>query len=223
MTEEGFIGGSSFTTPEEDNKELISPPNSPLPNKIKSNIQVCSVVHAEEFLNDNQCDAILKSTVDELWVDGGVEGNIQGKKGTKSIRSCKQQGLPMTTEGWPYTYILDIIQQANKMKYSFDLSGFMNYDSPMVIKYKNKDHYDWHIDVGKDYSNRKLSFIIQLSDSDEYEGGDIEFLGMITKTEEFRKKGTIIIFPSFLGHRITPIKKGVRHAIVGWVHGPTFV
>jgi len=223
MKEEGFIGGSSFTTPEDDNKELISPPNAPLPDKVKSNIQVCSVVHSEEFLNEKQCDAILNSLLPDLWIDGGVEGNVQGKKDIKNIRSCKQQGLPMTSEGWPYTYILDIIQQANNMKYNFELSGIMNYDSPMVVRYNKKDHYDWHIDVGKEYSNRKLSFIIQLSDPDWYDGGDIEFLGSVVKTEIFRKKGTIIIFPSFLGHRITPVKKGERHSIVGWVHGPTFV
>lgn len=222
MTETGFVGGSSFTTPETDN-ETVSPPNAPLPNTIKTNIQVCSVVHAEQFFNDKQCEAIINSSVEELWVDGTVEGNVQGKKRTKNIRSCKQQGLPMTSEGWPHTYILDIAKSANTMKYNFELSGFMNYDSPMIVKYEGKDHYDWHLDVGKDYSNRKLSFVIQLSDSDEYEGGDLEFMGMITKTEQFRKKGTIIIFPSFLGHRITPIKKGIRYSVVGWVHGPTFV
>jgi PKHD-type hydroxylase len=219
MTTESFSGGSSFTElgSEKNQTELISPPNAPIPDKLKNNPQLTSIVHSLDFLSDKQCSALINSAVEEIWEDGDVVGE------NKDMRSCKQQGLPMNPEGWPYTYILEIIKHANEMKYNFDLSGFMNIDSPMLMKYSKKDHYDWHIDVGAGLSNRKLSFTIQLTDSDEYEGGDIEFLGIKTKTEEFRKKGTIVIFPSFIPHRVTPIKKGVRHAIVGWVHGNSFV
>ncbi|WP_299006958.1 hypothetical protein [uncultured Tenacibaculum sp.] len=37
-----------------------------------------------------------------------------------------------------------------------------------------------------------------------------------------REKGTIIVFPSFMMHCVTPITKGVRKSIVGWVAGPPY-
>jgi len=83
-------------------------------------------------------------------------------------------------------------------------------------------HYDWHVDTGNEVCHRKLSFTIQLSDSKDYKGGDIEFIGSKVDKEAFRQRGVCIIYPSFLPHRITKVTKGVRHAIVGWIHGPTF-
>ena len=72
-------------------------------------------------------------------------------------------------------------------------------------------------------STRKISITVQLSDPADYVGGDFKF----TKDLEFadgaqeivRKKGTIIAFPSFLYHQITPITEGVRYSLVGWYEG----
>jgi PKHD-type hydroxylase len=114
------------------------------------------------------------------------------------------------------------MKQANEARFKFDVSGFMNYDAPMIMEYSKGCHYDWHIDVGKAVPNRKLSYTIQLSKPDDYEGGDLEFLGTETNTEAFRQQGTCIIFPSFLAHKVTKVKNGTRYAVVGWVHGPTY-
>ena len=76
------------------------------------------------------------------------------------------------------------------------------------------------------YSTRKISYSIQLSDEDEYEGGDLViFPDDITDEEKlsFRRKGTIILFPSYRAHCVTPVTKGTRNAIVGWVHGNAFL
>ena len=67
---------------------------------------------------------------------------------------------------------------------------------------------------------RKLSFSLLLSDPDTFEGGDLAF-----PTGPFaaaRAQGTLALFPSFLLHRITPVAAGDRHAVVGYVLGPTF-
>ena len=71
---------------------------------------------------------------------------------------------------------------------------------------------------------RKLSFTLQLSDSDEYTGGDLEFAELNGGDQEefkkdMRKKGTVIVFPSFLQHRVTEVTEGQRHALVGWREG----
>jgi PKHD-type hydroxylase len=76
---------------------------------------------------------------------------------------------------------------------------------------------------------RKLSFILNLIDGNEYEGGDILFdlgnhnpNGQVYKNDMARKKGTIIVFPSFIYHCVTPVTKGKRMSLVNWCLGRPF-
>lgn len=76
---------------------------------------------------------------------------------------------------------------------------------------------------------RKLSFILNLTDGNEYEGGDILFdlgnhntEGQIYKNEIMRKRGTVIVFPSFVYHCVTPVTKGKRMSLVNWCLGRPF-
>ena len=87
-----------------------------------------------------------------------------------------------------------------------------------------KGHYEWHIDYGMKSPQRphprKLSFSLGISDKDEYEGG--ELLTKINAKESSIKldKGEIVIFPSWMLHKVTPVTKGLRKVIVGWGIGP---
>ena len=68
---------------------------------------------------------------------------------------------------------------------------------------------------------RKLSFTLQLSDPDEYEGGNVQLIDDSGKSYIApRQRGTIILFDSRTQHRVIKVKKGVRKSIVGWVLGP---
>lgn len=77
--------------------------------------------------------------------------------------------------------------------------------------------------MGPGKANRKLSLVCQLSDPSEYEGGEFQINpgGSILVPE--RTKGTVIIFPSYLVHRVAPVTKGTRRSLVLWVEGPAFV
>ena len=185
---------------------------------LKANNQFCSILHAQ-FFDSKQCDAIVNQSIEELWMSGEtIDGGVN-----KKVRNVEQQVLPISDKGWPLTRILELARQANNVRFKFDISGFLDIDAPMLMKYEKGGHYDWHIDAGNKICHRKLSFTLQLSDSKDYQGGDIEFIGSKVDTKAMRQKGTIIVYPSFLPHRITKITKGVRHAIVGWIHGPTFI
>ena len=199
-------------------KEISQPPPAVDKESIQTNDLFTSIIHAT-FLSPEQCDAIKNACESPLWIQGEVNSGQIDKK----LRNVKQQGLMMNEEGWPHTRILDLMKQANETRYKFNVSGFMNYDAPMIMEYGKGCHYDWHIDVGKSVPNRKLSFTIQLSKPEDYEGGDLEFLGTEINKEAFRQQGTCVIFPSFLAHKITKVKSGTRYAIVGWVHGPTYI
>jgi len=73
---------------------------------------------------------------------------------------------------------------------------------------------------------RKLSLIVQLSDEKSYEGGTFEIKSVtgepLDVPENALSRGSVIVFPSYLEHRIAPVISGVRHSLVGWYHGDPF-
>ena len=202
---------------QKNNVNPTTNPTQPTQVQLNANNQFCSILHAS-FFQPNQCDAIVKQCVDELWMSGETIGGGVNKK----IRNVEQQVMPIDQQGWPLTRILELAKQANNARFKFDVEGFLDVDAPMIMRYTKGGHYDWHVDTGNSVCHRKLSFTIQLSDSKDYEGGDVEFIGSKVYTKAFRQKVMCIIYPSFLPHRVTKVTKGTRNAIVGWIHGPTF-
>lgn len=123
---------------------------------------------------------------------------------------------------WIYATLTDAIKKVNNEYFQFDLTHltalqFTVYDG------KNNSNYQKHMDLGRSFPNRKLSFSIQLSDDDEYTGGDLRFHYIKTQPEIApRTKGKIIFFPTWTVHDVTPVTQGIRYSLVGWVNGPNF-
>jgi PKHD-type hydroxylase len=113
-----------------------------------------------------------------------------------------------------------VVCDQNMTVYKFHL-----FEMPDIIQYaeyNESSFYNWHMDCGSEQPNRKLSLSIQLSDPSEYEGGDVEIMIMDDPIKLPKEKGTVIIFPSFFLHRVTPVTKGTRKSLVVWIDGPTF-
>lgn len=123
---------------------------------------------------------------------------------------------------WVYDKIRDLSIEANNAIWKFNLYSVL--DSIQYTEYyEDGGHYGWHTDIGPGSINhRKISITIQLSDSDEYEGGDFELWTGGGFQTTSRKKGSAILFPSFTMHRVTPITKGVRRSLVLWVGGEPY-
>jgi PKHD-type hydroxylase len=123
---------------------------------------------------------------------------------------------------WLYDKIIDLAMKANNKLWDFNLHSVI--DSIQYTEYYDDGgHYDWHVDIGPHSINhRKISITVQLSDPEEYEGGDFElWTGGEFKTLP-KSKGDVILFPSFLMHRITPITKGTRKSLVLWIGGGSY-
>ena len=78
---------------------------------------------------------------------------------------------------------------------------------------------DVHWDTQLAY-DRKLSVVVQLCDPNSYEGGVFEFGGGPVAPKEFATQGSVLVFPSYLSHRVTEVTKGTRYSIVSWAEGP---
>ena len=86
--------------------------------------------------------------------------------------------------------------------------------------------------VGKNQSKlvgkcRKLSVTINLSDEKDYDGGELTFdIGehhevgkKIITNKDFKKQGTMVVFPSYMHHAVSPVTRGVRYSLVQWFLG----
>jgi PKHD-type hydroxylase len=124
---------------------------------------------------------------------------------------------------WIYDRLLKYIKIANET-YNFDLTFIKDDIQFTLYKSSNNGQYKWHNDI-LNYdieSMRKLSISVQLSNEDEYEGGELEIISAPNNFIAPKKKGTIIIFPSFLIHRVKEVTKGNRISLVLWIDGPSF-
>lgn len=120
---------------------------------------------------------------------------------------------------WLFHRLAALFYEANRY-YGLELAGFV--DALQYTVYGAEEHFDWHLDLGPgSTSARKLSMSIQLSGPGDYDGGALEFISMPLHSEALRR-GTAIVFPSFLAHRVTPVTRGVRRSLVAWAYGPTF-
>jgi len=182
----------------------------------QSNKLITTQFVSAKLFDDNYIDKIVNDLSDNDWQDTLVNNNSNDVKSENRI--CQSQ-IP---KDLPLEDISRAIRQVNDEYWKLNISHIdLAFDSPQVCKYNEGGLFNWHIDTTKDKSTRKLAFTVQLSDPKDYEGGDLQFFdGDKTKLNtELRNKGTMIIFPSFVWHRITPITKGIRYALVGWVHG----
>jgi PKHD-type hydroxylase len=132
------------------------------------------------------------------------------------------QRLKVDDQQFPLGLIMRSLAEVNSMYFHFDVTGLLPSDWPSVLRYEadRNDHYVPHVDVADEMSTRKLSFVIQLTDPTEYQGGRLEL--MFGQGDAATEKGWMSVFPSYRPHQVTPVTEGVRHAIVGWVHGPSF-
>ncbi|WP_025898255.1 2OG-Fe(II) oxygenase [Sneathiella glossodoripedis] len=152
-------------------------------------------------------------------------GNVPVFPDTKEVKAIERQRLPLGKNGYPLDQINFGVCQVNSDAWRFELTGVPADDMPWLSRQKkgNYSEDDWQVDIGPGFtSSRKLSFILQLSDPSSYDGGDVILHNMNTDTQGFRQQGTLIVFPSYWLHRITPVTRGTRHFISGWLHGHSF-
>lgn len=179
---------------------------------------------SEEF---DKLISLMPSSLDELK-KGEVGG--QNPELTESRKSNIAWIWPKEDNYWIFERMNEVLNDINIRHYNFVLNG---YESLQYTEYSSayQGKYDWHSDIpvggipDKSFSEfRKLSFSIILTEQGEdFEGGNFEI--MLNSKEPMvvpAKKGGVIIFPSFLMHRVAEVTKGKRKSLVGWVVGPKF-
>lgn len=167
-----------------------------------------------------ECDQLIRLS-EKLGMTQSVVGT-ENAKVVQKIRRSKVAWIPKHEEyAWIYQRISDAMSEANERMYWFYLTGFREQIQISLYDAEEEGHYGFHMDCGSGFgAKRKLSMSVQLSGPDDYEGGDMQFL-IVNEPETLTKaKGTGVVFPAFMEHRVLPVTKGKRYSLVIWIAGP---
>ncbi len=182
--------------------------------------QYADFITVDNFLTKEETDWVR-----QLWNPAAAQSaTISSAKGVQESYEHRKTDVMFLGPEQPLLWLFERLGQAaiqnNTHRYHFDILGF--HEELQLARYESEGHFDWHMDFGASISTRKLSLSIQLSDPDTYEGGNLQFLANNKPFDAPRGLGTLIMFPSFVMHRVTPVTSGSRMSIVGWVTGPPF-
>lgn len=142
--------------------------------------------------------------------------------------------------------IFDGMVHANQISgWGYEVDNMEQWQYTIYEAQENRkgDFYTWHTDAGvESYPNgtiRKISCTVQLSDPDEYEGGHFQWIEATNVFDNLRSfdstinvddlihtapfsgkaSGSLIVFPSWLHHQVTPVTNGIRKSLVVWNTG----
>ena len=195
----------------------------------------------QSVIPERICDDIVrygKEQNKEMALTGDADKDNLTKEDIKNIQKKRKSDIVWMYDRWIYKEIQPYIHEANasaEWNFEWDYS-----ESCQFTEYKKGQFYDWHCDSHTEpYDHpenrnshgkyRKLSMTVSLTDPDEYEGGDLEFdfrnqeeQSQPRVCKEIRPKGSLVVFPSFVWHRVKPVTKGIRHSLVCWNLGYPF-
>jgi len=187
---------------------------------LEKNGNLTNYYYFRSYFNDEQIQKIKEIANKFEPVDGNVSGSVN-----KSYRRSQIRWISFNDETkYIYDDLVNLAKIANRDMWKFHVTSVL--DDIQFTEYDAADagYYDWHMDFGGERSStRKLSLVVQLSDPDEYKGGRLQFMINRDILEAPSEKGTVIFFPSYLTHRVTPMEEGKRNSLVCWFHGPPFV
>jgi PKHD-type hydroxylase len=172
----------------------------------------------EDIFTDEELDTIEKLVSDDdLYV-----GETSGDTKDTTIRDSKINFIEsnIASNKWIFERFTGLINNANERFFKFELSRL---ESLQYTVYNKGQFYRDHMDLGYKNPNnaiRKLSFTMQLSDPADYDGGELLIKHGPTPDVARKNRGAITIFPSYIMHEVTPVTRGTRKSIVGWVTGP---
>ena len=178
---------------------------------------VHSWAYWDKAFTKEECEKIIEIGNDRT----AKEAKTRGEDSQKVRKSEVAWLYPSDDLDWCYRRMTDIIMDLNNRFFQFDIFGategfqFTKYTAP-------GGKYGRHIDSAPGTLIRKLSFTVQLSEPEDYKGGDLcLYLG--DKAEVMKKEqGFVALFPSYVLHEVKPVTQGTRYSLVSWITGKPF-
>ena len=196
-----------------------------------------------KVLPEKFCDDVIKFAnlqKEYIAVTGKYKPETIKEKELLDVKKKRDSNVIWLDEKWIYKELQPYINIANKnagWNFQWNFS-----EQCQFTKYKLNQFYDWHCDswvepYSMDNNNinyrgkiRKLSMSVCLSDEKDYKGGELEFQtrnlddpNHTVECKEIKQKGSIVVFPSFVWHRVKPVTEGTRYSLVLWNLGDPWI
>lgn len=184
-------------------------------NDWKNELYAC----AHNVFTDDEIATILNSEKRTSYQTAEIDDGIKQLDIRNSDVIWLEENEPANE--FVYRRITDATIQLNHY-FMYDLWGL---EKIQLTEYKLNQFYKSHIDSGYDmWVSRKLTLVVQLTDENEYEGGELLLypISLEQPVQVPKEKGCVIAFPSSTIHEVKPVTKGKRNSLVSWVHGPRF-
>jgi PKHD-type hydroxylase len=195
-------------------------------------------------LSTKFCEELLhygQQQEDKMALTGNLtDPNNLTQKQVKNLKKKRDSNIVWINAWWVYKHILPFVDEANKQAgWNFNWSYS---ETCQFTKYEPGQFYEWHQDSFEKIYNtpnnpnthnkiRKLSVACLLSDPNTYKGGELEFYQgdpernnkkSTIKCTQMSQQGSIVVFPSFMWHRVCPVTEGTRYSLVVWNLGEKF-
>lgn len=162
------------------------------------------------LLSDEECDQLIA-----LWGEDHGWGDAYGESEEYISKRTSIVEVPAPIQ----QKIVAAVDQANREFWGYE--GEFS-ASGEIYRYEPGDFFDWHMDLGEgDIAKRKITTLVQLSDPADYEGGELELFCNQPHTAS-RERGILMIYPSYIMHRVTEVTTGLRFSMGGELVGDPF-
>lgn len=166
--------------------------------------------HEQKLLSAKECDEVI-----ELFGEDHGHGGVY-EEGEDYI--SKRTSI-VTLPDAILAKVKGLVDDVNEKNWGYRGEYAAEHE---LYRYEPGDFFDWHMDLGDGaLANRKVTTLIQLTSPSEYEGGRLELFGNDHHTASVRR-GTILVYPSYIMHRVTEVTSGIRYSLGGEVLGPPF-
>jgi PKHD-type hydroxylase len=175
----------------------------------------------KDLFTPQELDAIEACGDGLMPMRAEIAGRKQNTDHMRVTRVAWMERNPQTA--WLYARLEEAVLHLNAQFYKFDLFGLAESFQYTVYDGVEGGHYNWHVDLGaQTIEPRKISLSLQLTDPSRYEGCNLVLEAGDGPYLAEKARGTLIAFPSYVLHRVTPIESGFRKSLVVWVGGPEF-
>jgi len=165
-------------------------------------------------LSEAECDAAIALAAAGDTARGPVYGGA-GAEVDPSRRDVQSTLLAREEAGWLFDK-LDALFEIAAGELALPV-GPMS-EEIQILRYDEGGHFRmWHTDAGTDnVDKRRISVSVELSERSDYEGGELEVAPDLVGRARTLPRGSAQLFPSRALHRVTPVTRGTRWALVAW-------
>lgn len=186
--------------------------------KLKKNKHLLDRHYFQDVFTKDECHNIINFTDTSLqgsYTEYGQQDNFSNTIKSKYINRTSG------TE-WVWGRITKYVWQVNGDFFNFNLNCI---DDLQIMEYRKNSLFQWHIDINgvEHFTSRKLSVVVFLTERNDFKGGQLLFEFNENEKEAIEmRQGSMLVFPSFQVHKVTPVIEGIRHTLVAWAHGTPF-